>query len=53
MAARHYRWQECSMRHELIRDLADCTEFRQSLQARPPRLVHGTLFLLASRKRTN
>ena len=36
------------MRHELIRDLADCTEFRQTLQARPPRLVHGTLFLLAA-----
>jgi multidrug resistance efflux pump len=35
------------MRHEQIRDLADCTEFRQTLQARPPRLVHGTLLLLA------
>ena len=36
------------MRNELIRDLADCTEFRQTLQARPPRLVHGTLLLLAA-----
>lgn len=36
------------MRNELIQDLADCTEFRQTLQARPPRLVHGTLLLLAA-----
>src|SRR5439155_650928 len=27
-------------------DLADCTEFRQALQARPPGIVHGTLVLL-------
>ena len=31
------------MRNELVLDLADCTEFRQTLQARPPRIVHGTL----------
>lgn len=36
------------MRHERIRDLADCTEFRQTLQARPPRIIHGTLLLLAT-----
>lgn len=36
------------MRNELIWDLADCTEFRQILQARPPRIVHGTLLLLAA-----
>jgi HlyD family secretion protein len=35
------------MRTPLVRDLADCTEFRQSLQARPPRVVHGTVLLLA------
>jgi multidrug efflux pump subunit AcrA (membrane-fusion protein) len=27
-------------------NLADCLEFRQTLQARPPRIVHGTLLLL-------
>ena len=36
------------MRNDLIVDLADCTEFRQTLQARPPRIVHGTLLLLAA-----
>jgi multidrug resistance efflux pump len=36
------------MRHELLWDLTDCTEFRQTLQARPPRIVHGTLFLLSA-----
>src|SRR5262245_15222633 len=35
------------MRKDLIVDLADCSEFRQTLQARPPRIVHGTAFLLA------
>lgn len=35
------------MRNALILDLADCTEFRQSLQARPPRFVHCTALLLA------
>ena len=33
---------------DLMWDLADCTEFRQTLQARPPRIVHGTLMLLAT-----
>jgi hemolysin D len=36
------------MRNDVIWDLADCTEFRQTLQARPPRIVHGTLILLAT-----
>src|SRR5947209_20093906 len=36
------------MRKNLILDLADCTEFRQTLQARPPRIVHGTALLLAT-----
>jgi multidrug resistance efflux pump len=35
------------MRNQTIFDLADCTEFRQALQARPPRVVHGTVTLLA------
>lgn len=30
----------------LIVDLADCSEFRQTVSARPPRVVHGTLVLL-------
>lgn len=29
-----------------IVDLADCTQFRQTLEARPPRIVHGTALLL-------
>lgn len=33
------------MRNDLVLDLADCTEFRQTLQARPPQVVHGTLAL--------
>lgn len=36
------------MRRELVLDLAGCTEFRQTLQARPPRIVHGTTVLLAT-----
>jgi multidrug resistance efflux pump len=36
------------MRHSAILNLADCTEFRQTLQARPPRIVHGTALLLAA-----
>ena len=36
------------MRDDLVLDLADCTEFRQALQARPPRVVHGTLVLLVA-----
>jgi HlyD family secretion protein len=31
-----------------MRDLADATEFRLTLQARPPRIIHGTLLLLAT-----
>jgi hypothetical protein len=34
------------MHNETIRDLTDCTEFRQTLQARPPRVVHGAAILL-------
>ncbi len=36
------------MRDDLIQDLADCTEFRQTLLARPPGIVHGTLVLLVA-----
>jgi multidrug resistance efflux pump len=36
------------MRNEPIVDLADCTEFRQTLLARPPRIVHGTVILLVA-----
>lgn len=36
------------MRNSVITDLADCTLFRQTLEARPPRIVHGTTFLLVS-----
>jgi multidrug resistance efflux pump len=36
------------MRDDLVLDLADCTEFRQTLQARPPGIVHGTLVLLVA-----
>lgn len=35
------------MREAGVVDLADCTVFRQALQARPPRLIHGTALLLA------
>jgi multidrug resistance efflux pump len=31
-----------------VLDLSACTEFRQTLQARPPRIVHGTVLLLTS-----
>ena len=34
------------MRNDLILDLADCTEFRQTLLVRPPMIVHGTAGLL-------
>jgi HlyD family secretion protein len=34
------------MRHDQVVDLTDCTEFRQTLLARPPRIVHGTVMLL-------
>jgi hemolysin D len=36
------------MRSEPVWDLADCTEFRQTLEARPPRIAHGTLLLLVA-----
>ena len=36
------------MRTDLMQDLADATEFRLTLQARPPRIVHGTLLVLAT-----
>ncbi len=32
----------------LVVDLADCSEFRQTVAARPPRIVHGTVVLLVS-----
>jgi HlyD family type I secretion membrane fusion protein len=35
------------MNQTVILDLADCTEFRQTVEARPPRIVHGTVWLLA------
>jgi multidrug resistance efflux pump len=36
------------MRTELMSDLADCTKFRQTVQARPPRIMHGTLILMSA-----
>jgi multidrug resistance efflux pump len=33
---------------ERIRNLAECSEFRQTLQARPPRIVHGAALLLVA-----
>ena len=36
------------MRDALVLDLADCTEFRQVLQARPPKVVHGAALLLSA-----
>src|SRR5512135_3119386 len=37
---------EPPMRNALVLDLADCTEFRLTLQAQPPKIVHGTAGLL-------
>jgi adhesin transport system membrane fusion protein len=37
---------EMAMHDEFVLDLADCTDFRQALLARPPRIVHGTAGLL-------
>jgi multidrug resistance efflux pump len=37
---------EMAMRNDVIFDLAECTEFRQTLLARPPKIVHGTAGLL-------
>jgi HlyD family type I secretion membrane fusion protein len=34
------------MTRETVLDLNDCTEFRQTIEARPPRLVHATVILL-------
>jgi multidrug resistance efflux pump len=39
---------ELAMHNEKIWDLAECTEFRQTLQASPPSIVHGTVMLLAT-----
>jgi multidrug efflux pump subunit AcrA (membrane-fusion protein) len=36
------------MRNDLVADLAQCSEFRQTLQCRPPGVVHGTALLLAA-----
>jgi multidrug resistance efflux pump len=36
------------MRNQPVLELADCTEYRQAIQARPPRVVHGTAALLAA-----
>src|SRR5438874_545139 len=33
------------MRTTFIRDLQDCNQFRQTIQSRPPRLVHGTVLV--------
>ena len=41
-------WKERAMRNALILDLADCTEFRQTLLAAPAAVVHGTLVLLVA-----
>jgi multidrug efflux pump subunit AcrA (membrane-fusion protein) len=35
------------VRTDPVLDLAECTTFRQTLLARPPRIVHGTALLLA------
>ena len=36
------------MKNEYIHSLADCSEYRQTLLARPPRLAHGAALLLAA-----
>ena len=36
------------MRNTRMLDLKDCTEFRQSLEASPPGIVHGTALLLTA-----
>jgi multidrug resistance efflux pump len=36
------------MSNQVTRDLADCTPFRQTLLARPPRVAHGTVGLLVA-----
>jgi multidrug efflux pump subunit AcrA (membrane-fusion protein) len=37
---------EMAMHNDFVLDLADCTEFRQTLLARPPKIVHGTAGLM-------
>jgi HlyD family secretion protein len=34
------------MRIDMIRDLKECNQFRQTVQSRPPRFVHGAVFVL-------
>ena len=34
------------MRIDMVRDLKDCNQFRQTVHSRPPRVVHGAAFLL-------
>jgi HlyD family type I secretion membrane fusion protein len=36
------------MRNQVVRDLGDCTPFRQTLLTSPPRVAHGTLALLVA-----
>lgn len=36
------------MARSSVTDLSDCTEFRLALEARPPRIVHGTALLVLS-----
>lgn len=36
------------MRSEYLVDLADCREYRQTLEARPPAIVHGAALLLVA-----
>lgn len=36
------------MPREIVVDLAECTEFRQTLEARPPAIVHGSTLLLTT-----
>jgi HlyD family secretion protein len=35
------------LRHHVISDIAECTEFRQTIAAQPPRIVHGTVLILS------
>jgi multidrug efflux pump subunit AcrA (membrane-fusion protein) len=35
------------MANDLVTHLEDCTEYRHTLQTRPPRILHGTVILLA------
>src|SRR6185437_14341086 len=39
--------RESAMREAIMVDLRDCTEFRQTLLAQPPRFLHGVVLLLA------